>query len=80
MLRIISLQRDCLITLVFLFSLTTTFAANTVKSPFLVVKPSEGKVRAHLQLIQTEANVNIVGVIADVKVRQIYFNSGSVSI
>jgi len=45
-----------------------------------VVKPSEGKVRAHLQLIQTEANVNIVGVIADVKVRQIYFNSGSVSI
>lgn len=80
MLRKISLQRLAGIAMLFLLSLTTTFAVNSVKSPFFVVKPVEGDTRVSLPLIHTEADVNIVGVIADVKVRQMYVNSGSVAI
>jgi len=80
MLRNTSFQKLGVFILLFVCSITTTFADNSVKSPFFIVKTADGETRASLPLIHTEADVNIVGVIADVKVRQVYVNSGSVAI
>jgi len=67
--------------IIFLFLLVNSlFAGNKVKSPFFVVKPVEGDVKVALPLIHTEATVNIAGVIANVKVKQVYVNEGSVAL
>ncbi len=80
MLRITFFPKVISITVFLLFFLTYTFAAVSVKSPFFIVKTDDNNSTAQLPLIHTEANVTIAGVIADVKVRQVYVNSGSVPI
>ena len=72
------LKSNSVVVLLFLFA--NVLLADPVQCPYFVVKPVAGDVKVSLPLIHTEANVNIAGVIADVKVKQVYVNEGSVAL
>ena len=76
MLRNFSFQKVISIAVFLLFILNNSFADDGVKSPFFLVKTEDSNARPQLPLIHTEADVSIAGVIANVKVKQIYVNSG----
>ena len=64
--------------LLFCYSNLSVFAFVKPEAPCFMVKSTEGKLEPalHLALVHTGADVTIAGVMADVKVTQIYKNSG----
>ena len=80
MLRTTSFRKVISILVLFLLFLSHSFAVNSVKSPFFIVKHSSPNSQWQLPLIHTQADVSIAGVIADVTVRQVYVNNGTVPI
>ncbi len=80
MLQINSLRKPISIGIFLLFFLNCTFAVNSVKSPFFIVKSTDEQQTPKLPLIHTEADVSIAGVIADVRVKQVYVNTGTVPV